>query len=114
MTLDQGGVAMIAWYLGKEDQYVPVAMKKRQRHKELLTDIRLHSNECVVELLETSATKNSLYLIYEYMDVSLRHIASVPKEPFEHCEIGAICREVYFHFDNTNSETNVVLDLERA
>ena len=100
MRLDQGGIATIAWYRGKEQRYVPVAMKKIQLRKELLTEFRLYSSKHMVELLDTLVTKHSLYLIYEYMDVSLRHISSIPGKPLEHSEIGAICREVYLYFNS--------------
>ena len=94
MKLEQSGDADIAWYHGEKQQYVPVAIKKRQRPKELLTEIRSHSNACVVQLLDTKLTKSNLYLIYEYMDVSLRHLYSIPKKMFTSHEIGAVCREV--------------------
>ncbi|MCJ1473169.1 hypothetical protein MMC13_001820 [Lambiella insularis] len=95
MRLDQAGPAIIAYYdAGLNNRCLPVAIKEKRSNKKLPEDLLQTTSTYIVQLMNYHMHEGIAYMVYEYMDVSLRHIQSIPKNGFTSYEIGAVCREL--------------------
>jgi hypothetical protein len=92
MALDQAGSAIMAF----DSRSELFAVKKYKR------DLSFHvesvrskaKSDCVVSVIEAYIIADDMCIVYEYMDVVLRHILATPKGQLVPHEIAVICREV--------------------
>lgn len=101
MVLDLAGLA----YIGCDDtrQCNLVAIKRLIGARKMpLRRIKPFTSDYVVSIRDTYFEKDDLVIIYERMDVSLRHVTSILKGPFQPSQIAAICKQV--KEPSTNSE----------
>lgn len=96
MTLDQAGSAIMA-FDSKSELF---AIKKYKRD----SSFHVHSvrpkakSDCMVSIIEAYTTAVEVCIVYEHMDVVLRHILATPRGQLVPHEIAAVCREVrLFH-----------------
>lgn len=93
MVFDQGGTATIGSSNTRENFLVAIKRKKvsacvpknHPKHQ-------VHDN--VVSLFELFYEGNEVCMIYEQMDVSLRHLTGTCEGQWDDYKIGAICKEV--------------------
>ena len=81
---------------GRSWQQLHVAVKQRQIVQGDDQHLRHVSHKYIVNLLDACLVLDTLYLIYEYMDVSLRNIASLTKK-LSYSDIGTVCKSVSPH-----------------
>ena len=95
MKLDQAGLATIAYHdAGHGDRYLLVAIKEEKADENHISQLLPFSNANTVNLLDICYFEQTVHLIYEHVNVSLRHIQSTPRGSLNHCEISSICKEV--------------------
>ena len=78
---------------GKMYAQQQVAIKERKCHAQELNRIIVKSHEHLVRLFDIFFEDEIVDLVYEYMDVSLRNIASLP-ERLSSPEIAMVCKAV--------------------
>jgi hypothetical protein len=101
MVLDQAGSANIGCDNTRECNLVAIKRLIGVR-KRLLRRIKPFASDHVVSIKETYFENDDLVIIYERMDVSLRHVTSILQGPFQPSQIAAICKQV--NEPLTNSE----------
>lgn len=92
MPLDQAGPAVIACD-NKDRTFVAI---KRAKKSGVEHELRIPDSvsDHVVNIKDMFVDKEEVVIIYERMDVSLRHIMAVAGGPLQAFEIAAICKEV--------------------
>lgn len=94
MSLDQAGPAIMA-FDGTSELF---AIKKYKRvgsdQVKNVIPIPYSESVSVVSIIEAFQTITEVHIVYERMDVSLRHILATPRGQLVAHEIGAICKEV--------------------
>jgi hypothetical protein len=92
MALDQAGSAIMA-FDGKSELFV---IKKYKRDSSFhVQSVRSKAkSDCMVSIIEAYTTAVDICIVYEYMDVVLRHILATPRGQLVPHEIAAVCREV--------------------
>lgn len=91
MMLEQGGSALIC----HDQRHSLVAIKDRPHKKEDMLDCLtscLYGN--LVNLVDVFFNNNTVYLAYEYVEISARNLRSNSKRILNHVQIAAICKEV--------------------
>ena len=101
MVLDQAGSANIGCDNTRERNLVAIKRLIGARRR-LLRRIKPFTSDHVVSIKETYFENDDLVIIYERMDVSLRHVTSILQGPFQPSQIAAICKQV--NDPQTNSE----------
>ena len=93
MALDQAGPAVIARENVEDGVFVAIKRVKRVDPKPVyhIPDSR---SDHLVNIKEMFLEDNEIVIVYEQMDVSLRHIMAVNGGPLQAFEIAAICKEV--------------------
>ena len=81
---------------GGRYQRLHVAIERRQHEAGEVRDLRHVSHQNIADLLDVYLSSTDLYFVYEYMDVSLRNIASLTRS-LSHSEIGIACKAVGPH-----------------
>ena len=94
MPLDQAGSAVIAHDNTKGGDFVAVKRVKRVDPKPVYTVPDFKSDHLVNIKDMFLEGNDEIIVIYEQMDVSLRHIMAVSGGPLQAFEIAAICKEV--------------------
>ncbi len=91
MSFDQAGPAAIAY----DSLYNLYAIKKLKhdpdKHE---SKARLFKHSALVGILDLFWEGDELHVIYEYMDVSLRHILATPRGHLTSKEIAVVCKQV--------------------
>lgn len=93
MAFDQAGAATIGSSNTRENSLV--AIKRRAAPVNIPKDVRkrlVHEN--VVSLFDLFYEGDQICMIYEQMDVSLRHLTGTCEGQWDDYKIGAICKEV--------------------
>jgi len=94
MSLDQAGFAIMAFDSTSE----LFAIKKYKRiasdQVKNILSTQFSGSVNVVAVIEAFQTTTEIHIVYERMDVSLRHILATPRGQLVSHEIGAVCREV--------------------
>ena len=94
MHLDQAGPAIIAQDNMNRREFVAIKRIKRIASTPVYTVPAFESNQ-IVNIKEMFLEGDNLItVVYEQMDVSLRHIMAVKGGPLEAFEIAAICQDV--------------------
>ena len=93
MVLDQAGLANIGCDGTRECNLVAIKRLIGAR-KRLSRRIKPFTSDHVVSIRETYFENDDLVVIYERMDVSLRHVTSILQGPFQPSQIAAICKQV--------------------
>jgi hypothetical protein len=93
MVLDQAGLANIGCDDTRECNLVAIKRLVGVR-KMLLRRIKPFTSDHVVSIRETYFENDDLVIIYERMDVSLRHVTSILQAPFQPSQIATICKQV--------------------
>ena len=93
MALDQAGPAVIAHENVKDEVFVAIKRVKRVDPKPVYQIPDSRSDQ-LVNIKEMFLEDNKIVIVYEQMDVSLRHIMAVNGGSLQAFEITAICREV--------------------
>ena len=78
---------------GSSYQQLHVAVQQRQIESGDAQRLRHFSHNHIVNLLDACLVSEDLYLVYEYMDVSLRSIASLTKK-MTYQDIATVCKSV--------------------
>ena len=91
---------------GTPHQRSHVAVKERKIDTDEPRPLRIFSHEHIVSLLEAHVSSKTIYFVYEYMDVSLRHIASLTKRLNYH-ELGLACKAVGRIFSKSAADSDV-------
>lgn len=94
MPLDQAGPAVIARD-NKDRTFVAIKRAKKSGVEPVLR-IPDFVSDHVVNIKDMFVDKEEVVIIYEQMDVSLRHIMAVAGGPLQAFEIAAVCKEVRF------------------
>jgi len=94
MSLDQAGPAIMAF--DSTSELFAIKKYKRVASDEIKNILSTQYSETVsvVSVIEAFQTTTEVHIVYERMDVSLRHILATPRGQLVSHEIGAICREV--------------------
>lgn len=93
MIFDQGGAATIGSSNTRENYLV--AIKKRSVPGGISRSAwKLPNHDNVVRILEVFCEGDEVCMIYEQMDVSLRHLTGTCDGQWDDYKIGAICKEV--------------------
>lgn len=92
MSLDQAGPAIMAF--DSTPELYAIKKYKRNAGVEAKGVRPFSESDCVVSVIEVYPTLVDVCIVYESMDVSLRHILAIPRGQLVPHEIGAICREV--------------------
>jgi len=93
MRLDQEESAIIA-----HSVFTLMTIKKRKAKDENQADhIIFIQFSYVVNLKRAFFNSDTIYLIYECMNITLKNIHLCFKEDLTACEIAAVCKEVSFH-----------------
>jgi len=93
MVLDQARPANIAYDNTKERNLVAIK-RLNGISKVSIHIIRPFTNDYIVNIRETYFETDNLVIIYERMDVSLRHVTNILQGPFQPSQIAAICKQV--------------------
>jgi hypothetical protein len=93
MVLDQAGLANIGCDDTRECNLVAIKRLIGVR-KRLLRRIKPFTSDHVISIKETYFENDDLVIIYERMDVSLRHVTSILQGPFQPSQIATICKQV--------------------
>lgn len=93
MVLDQAGSANIGCDNTKERNLVAIKRFNGIR-KSSMRRIQRFTSDNVVSIRETYFENDDLVVIYERMDVSLRHVTGVLQGPFKPSQIAAICKQL--------------------
>ena len=81
---------------GSSYQQLHVAVQQRKIEPGNAHHLRHFSHNHIVNLLDACLVSEDLYLVYEYMDVSLRSIASLTKK-MSYQDIATVCKSVSLH-----------------
>ena len=93
MVFDQGGTATIGSSNTRENFLV--AIKRRKVSACIPTNHWKHQvHDNIVSLFELFYEGNEFCMIYEQMDVSLRHLTGTCEGQWDDYKIGAICKEI--------------------
>jgi len=92
MPLDQAGPAVIARD-NKDRTFVAIKRAKKSGVEHMLR-IPDFVSDHVVNIKDMFVDKEEMVIIYEQMNVSLRHIMVVAGGPLQAFEIAAVCKEV--------------------
>ncbi len=94
MSLDQAGPAIMAF--DSTSELFAIKKYKSVASDEIKNILSTQYSETVsvVSVIEAFQTTTEVHIVYERMDVSLRHILATPRGQLVSHEIGAICREV--------------------
>jgi len=93
MRLDQEELTIIAY-----SAFALMMIKKRKAKDENQADhIIFIQFSYVVNLKRAFFDSHTIYLIYKYMNITLRNIHLCFKEDLTACKIAAVCKEVSFH-----------------
>lgn len=92
MSLNQAKIATIAY----DENHNLLTIKKRQsKSSDWIKELKsLTTSDCVITLLDAFQQKKNVHLVYELMNISLRHILATSRDQLEAHEIAAICREI--------------------
>ena len=90
---EQDGKTVMAYKIDHRHQIVAIKEHK-QFSKEPLKKLGSCAHDNVVELQRGFHEADSLFLVYEWMDLSLAELQSAPSGTFESFQIAAICKEV--------------------
>ncbi len=94
MPLDQAGPAVIAREDKEDGPFVAIKRVKRA-DRELVYRIPGFKNDHLVNIKDMFLEcEDEIVIVYQQMDVSLRHIMAVTGGPLHSFEIAAICKEV--------------------
>ena len=94
MQLDQGGPTIIT-----HSAFALVMIKEKKAKDENQIDCIISiQSSYVVNLKRAFFNSDTIYLVYECMNIALRNIPSCPKEDLTACKIAAVCKEVSFHW----------------
>lgn len=93
MALDQAGPAVIARENVEDGSFVAIKRVKRVDPKPAY-HIPDSKSDHLVNIKEIFLEDNDIVIVYEQMDVSLRHIMAVNGGPLQAFEIAAICKKV--------------------
>jgi len=93
MALDQAGPAVIAHKNMKDGVFVAIKRVKRVDLKPVYHIPDSRSNQ-LVNIKEMFLKGDQIVIVYEQMDVSLRHIMAVNEGSLQGFEIAVICKEV--------------------
>ncbi len=102
MTLDQAGPAIIGSNNSEECNLVAIKRVKRVNNS-LVHRIPSFNSDQLVEIRDMYQDNDDVVIIYEKMNVSLRHITGLLRGPLKAFQIAAICKEVRFSFDRFTS-----------
>jgi len=93
MALNQAGPAVIAHKNMKDEVFVAIKHMKRVDLKPVyhIPDSR---SDQLVNIKEMFLKGNQIVIVYEQMNVSLRHIMTVNEDSLQSFEIAVICKEV--------------------
>jgi hypothetical protein len=97
MVLDQAGSAIIGCDNTKERNLVAIKRLKNGIDKSSMRGIQHFTSDHVVNIRESYFDNDDLVIIYEQMDISLRHVTSILQAPFKPFQTAAICKEVSQH-----------------
>ena len=112
MTLDQGGFAIIASDNTKTCSLVAIKKRKSSDRLKFSCDKPIYHDN-IVNLLDIFKVHDTVYMIYEQMDVSLRMINGIPHHAWKDHEIAAICKEESHHiFHPDISALIIVLNMQ--
>jgi hypothetical protein len=107
MCLDQAGAAKIA--RTKDDVCVSIKRMQRVSHEPVFSIPNFKSDHLVNIIDIFLEGGNTIAVVYEYMDVSLRNIMAVNRGPLQEFQIAAICKGVsnsQAEIGNTHKETD--------
>ncbi|KAH8653977.1 hypothetical protein BGZ60DRAFT_568489 [Tricladium varicosporioides] len=93
MVLDQAGLANIGCDSTRECNLVAIKRFNGIR-KSPMRRIRPFTSDYVVSIQETYFENANLVIIYERMDVSLRHVTGILQGPFKPPQIAVICKQL--------------------
>ncbi len=93
MTLNQAEPAVIARKNMKDEVFVAIKRMKRVDLKPVYHIPDLRSDQ-LVNIKEMFLKGDQIVIVYEQMDVSLRHIMAVNEGSLQGFEIAAICKEI--------------------
>jgi hypothetical protein len=93
MVFDQAGSANIGCDNTRERNLVAIKRFNGIR-KSSMRRIQPFTSDYVVSIRETYFENDDLVVIYERMDVSLRHVTGILQGPFKPSQIAAICKQV--------------------
>ena len=95
MKLNQAGLATIIYHnTGHRDRYLLVTIKEEKADKDQFGQLLSFNNANMVNLPDICYFEQTVHLIYEHVNVSLRQIQSTPRGSLNHCKISLICKEV--------------------
>lgn len=98
MPLDQAGPAVIACD-NKDRSFVAIKRAKKSNIDDVFR-IPDFVSDHVVNIKDMFLDKKEVVIVYEQMDVSLRHIMAVAGGPLQAFEIAAVCKEVSLPLGN--------------
>lgn len=98
MPLDQAGPAVIACD-NKDRSFVAIKRAKKSSIDDVFR-IPDFVSDHVVNIKDMFLDKEEVVIVYEQMDVSLRHIMAVAGGPLQAFEIAAVCKEVSLPLGN--------------
>jgi serine/threonine protein kinase len=93
MVLDQAGSANIGCDNTRERNLVAIK-RLRGIRKGSMRRIRPFTSDHVVSIRDKHFENDDLVIIYERMDVSLRHVTGILQDPFKPSQIAAICKQL--------------------
>jgi len=93
MTLNQAEPAVIARKNMKDEVFVAIKRMKRVDLKPVYHIPDLRSDQ-LVNIKEMFLKGDQIVIVYEQMNVSLRHIMAVNEGSLQGFEIAAICKEI--------------------
>lgn len=93
MVLDQARSANIRCDNTRERNLVTIKRLHSVR-KGSMRKIQPFTSEHVVSIRDKHFENDDLVIIYERIDVSLRHVTSILQDPFKPSQIAAICKQV--------------------
>lgn len=102
MTRDQAGPAIIGSDNSEECRFVAIKRVKKVDNS-LVHRIPSFNSDQLVEIRDMYQDNDDVVIIYEQMDVSLRHITGLLQGPLKAFQIAAICKEVRVSFDRFTS-----------
>ncbi len=102
MTRDQAGPAIIGSDNSEECNFVAIKRVKKVDNS-LVHRIPSFNSDQLVEIRDMYQDNDDVVIIYEQMNVFLRHITGLLQGPLKAFQIAAICKEVRVSFDRFTS-----------
>lgn len=93
MVFDQAGSANVACDNTRERNLVAIKRFNGIR-KSSMRKIQPFTSDYVVSIKETYFENDDMIVVYERMDVSLRHVTGIMQGPFNPYQIAAVCKQV--------------------